>query len=383
MRPQRKPAAWWSLPGRARVVWQPLGVVGVVVPWNYPIYLALGPLTSALAAGNRIMVKMPERTPRTGAALAEALASAFAPDRIGIVLGDVEVARRFVALPFDHLVFTGSTAIGRQVMHAAAENLTPVTLELGGKSPAIIAPGYPVARAAERIMTGKCMNAGQTCIAPDYVLLPRDAQGHFVEAARAFVARSYPDLCANPDYSAMVDAVHYARLLALADDARGRGAQVVALAPESAACSRGHKLGPALVLNADDDMRILREEIFGPLLPLVPYDDLAQALRYVNARPRPLALYYFDSDSARIEHMLQHTHAGGVTVNDTILHIAQDELPFGGIGPSGMGHYHGQAGFAAFSKPKGVFVQSRFNAMRLLAPPYGKRFEALLRLLLR
>ncbi|MCC6534531.1 MAG: coniferyl aldehyde dehydrogenase [Burkholderiales bacterium] len=381
MRAQPRPVAWWSLPGRARVLWQPLGVVGIVVPWNYPIYLAVAPLASALAAGNRVLLKMPERVPRTSETFAAMIGAAFAADHVQVVLGDAEVARRFVALPFDHLLFTGSSAVGKQVMHAAAENLTPVTLELGGKSPAIVAPGYDIARAAERIMVGKCMNAGQTCIAPDYVLLPRGSEAQFTAAARAFVARAYPRLDANPDYSAIVDEGHYRRLASYVEEARGLGAEVVELA-QVAAVSTARKMAPALVLGATDAMRIMRDEIFGPLLPLVPYDELNDALRYVNARARPLALYYFDSDGERIQSVLERTHAGGVTVNDTILHIAQDALPFGGVGQSGMGHYHGEAGFRTFSKSKGVFLQARVNAMGLLTPPYGKGFDRLLRWLL-
>jgi acyl-CoA reductase-like NAD-dependent aldehyde dehydrogenase len=383
MRQRRRPAAWWSLPGSACVEWQPLGVVGIVVPWNYPIYLAAAPLVGALAAGNRAMIKLSERTPRTGAAFARMIEERFGSEHVHVVLGDVEVAQRFVALPFDHLLFTGSTAVGRQVMHAAADNLTPVTLELGGKSPAIVAPGFSIARAAQRIMVGKCLNAGQTCIAPDYVLLPRGSEGAFVDAARAFFECSYPHAASNPDYSAIIDTHHFQRLTSYLDEARRLGAEVIPLAQASAAAAGARKMPPALVLRASSAMRLLNEEIFGPLLPLVPYERLQEAIDYVNARPRPLALYYFDNERARIEHLLTHTHAGGVTVNDTILHVAQEALPFGGVGASGMGHYHGHAGFAAFSKPKGIFVQARVNAMPLLLPPYRRRFEMLLRWLLR
>jgi coniferyl-aldehyde dehydrogenase len=384
MRPQRKAVSHWFLPGSAHIVWQPLGVVGIVVPWNYPIYLTIGPLVSALAAGNRVLIKMPERTPRTAEAIAEMLHTRFGSDHVAVVRGDVAVARRFASLPFDHLLFTGSTEVGKHVMHAAADNLTPVTLELGGKSPAIIAPGFPLSRAVQRILIGKCLNAGQTCVAPDYVLLPRGSEAQFVAAARALVARWYPNLYGNADYTAIIDAGHHRRLLDTLDDARRSGADVIELCPSGTdSAEQGYKIAPTLVLRVTDTMRIMREEIFGPLLPLVPYDTLEQAIGYVNARPRPLALYYFDDDRTRIAHMLAHTHAGGVTVNDTILHIAQDELPFGGIGASGMGHYHGQAGFATFSKPKGVFTQSRLNAMPLLAPPYRRVFDALLHRMLR
>ncbi|HSD61795.1 MAG TPA: aldehyde dehydrogenase family protein, partial [Burkholderiales bacterium] len=267
---------------------------------------------------------------------------------------------------------------------AAAANLTPVTLELGGKSPAIVAPGFPLEEAADKIMFGKCANAGQTCVAPDYVLVPAGAEQAFAEAARAAVARLYPTLAANPDYSAIVNERHYRRLAGYLDDARARGATVLEINPARERLDpAARKLAPALVLGATDKMQAMRDEIFGPILPVVPYDGLDAALRYVEARPRPLALYYFDRDQARVRRVLAETHSGGVTVNDVLLHVVQEDLPFGGVGDSGMGHYHGRHGFETFSKQKGVFVQSRLSGAGLLKPPYGKRFEAMIRLLLR
>lgn len=383
MKPRRRSVSLWFRPGRASVICQPLGVVGIIAPWNYPLYLALGPLVSALAAGNRAMVKMSELAPATAALLEELVRYRFAPDEVCVVTGGPDVARAFAALPFDHLLFTGSTAVGRAVMHAAADNLIPVTLELGGKSPAIVGPDYPIAAAADRIMAGKCMNAGQTCIAPDYALVPADCVDEFVTAARRSVARCYPDPMHTPDFSAIVNAAHFARLAAYLDEARTGGATAVVLG--TADCvpdPETRRFPPTLLLDTRADCRVMNEEIFGPLLPVVPYRTLDEALEYVNARPRPLALYYFDRDERRIDRVLTNTVAGGVTVNDTILHIAQDDLPFGGVGPSGIGQYHGRDGFDTFSKQKGVFRQSRLNAMGLFAPPYGKRFERLVAFLL-
>jgi coniferyl-aldehyde dehydrogenase len=381
MRPERKSVSVWFLPGRARVVKQPLGVVGIIVPWNYPLYLAVGPLVSALAAGNRVMLKMSEFTPRFAELFAQSISSHFASDHVAVVNGDVEVAQAFAAKPFDHLLFTGSTSVGHQVMRAAAQHLTPVTLELGGKSPVIIAPEFPVDVAARRIIWGKCLNAGQTCIAPDYLLLPEAEVQGFIDAARNEVRRFYPESIASADYSAIINTHHYGRLLGYLEDARAKGAQVVPLADGESPSAR--KLPPTIVTGVNDDMRVMQDEIFGPLLPLVPYRHLDEALSYVADHPRPLAMYYFDYDRTRIERVLDDSIAGGVTINDTMLHIAQDELPFGGVGASGMGQYHGEEGFTIFSKRKGVFSQSRFNGLWLFKPPYGRLVERMFKLMLR
>lgn len=387
MRPQTRSVSLWFQPGRAEVRYQPLGAVGIIVPWNYPVFLAAAPLAGALAAGNRVLLKMSENSPATASLFAELVGKSFADDELSVVEGDVGVAREFAQLPFDHLLFTGSTDVGRHVMRAAADNLTPVTLELGGKSPAIIGPGAVAAghfaRAVERIVVGKCLNAGQTCIAPDYVLLPAGHEQAFIDRARQVVAACYPDIAHSADYSTIVDQRQYARLVSYLDEARARGAQVVDLAPGTLADPRTRRLPPLILLQAGDDLRVMREEIFGPLLPLVPYSDLEAAIGYVNARPRPLALYYFDQERVNIERVLNETVSGGVTVNDTILHIAQDDLPFGGVGPSGMGCYHGRAGFETFSVRKAVFRQSRLSAVGLFSPPYGALFDRLTRILLR
>ena len=383
MRPQRRATNFWFLPGRSRLVFQPLGVVGIVVPWNYPIYLAIGPMVAALAAGNRVMVKMSEAAPATGELLGRLVAEKFDPALLSVVNGGPEVAQEFVSLPLDHLLFTGSTAVGRHVMRAAAQNLTPVTLELGGKSPALVGRGIDAAEAADKILFGKCLNAGQTCIAPDYALVPEESVEAFAAAARATVARLYPRLRDNPDYTAIVNDRHRRRLAGYLEDARAQGARVETINPASEDLAGSPKMAPHLVTGAKDSMRVMQEEIFGPILPIVAYRTLDEAIAYVNARPRPLALYVFDHDAAAIERVLAGTISGGVTVNETLLHIAQEELPFGGVGPSGMGEYHGRAGFETFSKRKAVFYQSPLNALKLLRPPYGARFERLVKLLTR
>jgi acyl-CoA reductase-like NAD-dependent aldehyde dehydrogenase len=383
MRPQSVSPSIWFRPGRARVVWQPLGLVGIVVPWNYPVLLAASPMASALAAGNRVMVKMSELTAGTGALFAHLCERYLPSDWVQVVNGDVGTAERFVNLDFDHLLFTGSTAIGRRVMRAAAEHLTPVTLELGGKSPAIVGPHYPIATAAERILHGKCINAGQTCIAPDYVLVPQDRRDEFIACARAAVADLYPELGRTPDYTQIINDRHYGRLQDYLEEAREAGATLHALNPGRHDFTGTRILPPTLLIDVPPHCAVMQEEIFGPLLPVVGYHTLDDALAYVNARPRPLALYYFDHNRARIDRVLNETIAGGVTINDTILHIAQDNLPFGGVGPSGMGHYHGHDGFATFSKKKPVFLQSHINGLGLFKPPYGGRFEALIKILLR
>ena len=380
MRPKKAAADWLFAPARTEIRYQPLGVVGIIAPWNYPLYLALNPLAVAIAAGNHVMLKPSEHTPRTSALLQQLLGEVFPNDRVVTVLGGPDVAGAFAALPFDHLFFTGSTAVGRKVMAAAAQNLTPVTLELGGKSPAIVAPDYPIDTAAERIAAGKFLNAGQTCIAPDYVLLPRAAIEPFVAAVKKYISQRYADLAANPDYTSIVNAGQYARLKSYLDQAHAAGARIIELAPGDAG---KRVLPPTLVLDAREDLALMQDEIFGPILPLVAIDSVDAATDYINARPRPLALYHFDNDKARTERVLERTIAGGVTVNDTVLHIAQNDLPFGGVGPSGMGQYHGREGFLTFTKQKPVLYQARFSSSALLRPPYRKAADMLLKFLTR
>ena len=348
-------------------------MVGVIVRWNYPLFLSIGPLVGALAAGNRVMVKMSESTPATSQLIKELLAKVFPEDLVTVVLGEAEVGMAFSKLPFDHLLFTGATSIGKQVMRAAAENLTPVTLELGGKSPAIVSAEVPLADAAERIAFGKTLNAGQTCVAPDYVLVPKARVEGFVEAYRAAVLRFYPQLENNPDYTAIINERQQRRLSGYLEDAASKGATIVPLYAEA----QGRRMPHAVLLNVSDEMKVMQDEIFGPLLPVIPYDNLEDAFAFINQRPRPLALYYFGYDKREQQRVLEETHSGGVCLNDTLLHVAQDDMPFGGIGPSGMGHYHGHEGFLTFSKAKGVLVKQRLNAAKLIYPPYGTALQKL------
>lgn len=384
MKARRVPTSFHSLPGTSRILPQPVGVVGVVSPWNYPLQLALAPAAVALAAGNRVLVKPSEVTPTFSALLAELVAQFFPPDECAVVLGAAEVGKTFVSQPFDHLFFTGSTAVGRHVAMAAAANLTPVTLELGGKSPAIIDPSADLAQAAARIAGGKLLNAGQTCIAPDYVLVPRAQRDAFVAAFTQAAQRMYPRLDANPDYTSIVNERHYARLRGLVEDAQRRGAKAVRVEPQGEQEQPAlRKLRPTLLLDVQPDMAVMQEEIFGPVLPVIAYDAAEEPIAFINARPRPLALYWFGTDADRRQAVLTRTHAGGVTINDVLLHIAQENLPFGGTGDSGIGAYHGEYGFRLFSKEKPVFVQSRWAGSDMLRPPYGPKAERIVALLRR
>jgi coniferyl-aldehyde dehydrogenase len=372
MRPERRPINLTFRPARGEVRYAPLGVVGIVAPWNYPFQLAIVPLASAIAAGNRVMIKPSEHTPHVSLLLARMLGSIFDPDQVLVVQGDAALGAAFTQLPFDHLLFTGSTAVGRKVMAAAAANLTPVTLELGGKCPAVIAPGYPVAHAADRIAFGKCFNGGQTCVAPDYVLVPRAQRDAFVEAYLASVRRRYPALAGNPDYTAIINGRQAARLREWLEDARARGVEVRQHAPAGDAPAGVELLPPTVLLDPPEDAMVMREEIFGPLLPVKSYDNLNEAVAYVLSKDKPLALYAFDRDAARVEKMLERVSAGMACVNDVLVQFGQTSFPIGGVGASGMGAYHGHTGFLAFSKAMPVMYQSRLNGMKLFDAPYGK-----------
>lgn len=367
MRSKRATADWLFLPASTEIRYQPVGVVGIIAPWNYPVNLALAPLAAAIAAGNHVMLKPSEHTPRTAALLQELLDDVFPAERVATVLGGAPVAAAFSALELDHLFFTGSTQVGRKVMAAAATHLTPVTLELGGKSPAIIAPDYPIVTAARRVAAGKFLNAGQTCIAPDYVLMQRDRIADFVAEIQKYISVNYEDLANNADYSSIVNDAQFARLTGLVAAARADGLKVIELASGDAA---QRILAPTLVIDPPVDSAVMQEEIFGPILPIVAVDSVDAAVRFINAQPRPLALYHFDHNAARTRRVLEQTIAGGAAINDTVLQFAQSTLPFGGIGPSGMGQYHGRAGFLTFSKQKSVFYQSRLSSMALMRPPY-------------
>ena len=363
------------LGARARVEYQPKGVVGVISPWNFPVSLSIAPLAGIFAAGNHAMVKTSEFTPATAALLEQLAAQYFKPNELAFVSGEAEVGAEFAALPFDHLLFTGATGIGRHILRAAAENLTPVTLELGGKSPVILGRSADLPRAAERIALGKMLNAGQICLAPDYLIVPAEREEKVVEALIASASAMYPSLLANPDYTAIMNDRHHKRLVDALQDARSKGAELVAVNPagEDFPASNARKLPLTIIRNATDDMIVMQEEIFGPLLPVRRYDAIDDAIEEVNRRDRPLGLYYFGSDPAERRRVLDRTVSGGVSLDDVIFHNVIEDLPFGGVGPSGMGSYHGIDGFRTFSHARAVFQQSRFDIAKLagLKPPYG------------
>jgi len=370
IKPERRPVSINFQPGKAWVRHEPLGVIGIISPWNYPLQLALSPLVDALAAGNRALLKPSELTPAFAELLKQVVAEHFAEDEVAVVTGGVDVGRAFSSLPFDHLLFTGSTAVGRQVYRAAAENLVPVTLELGGKSPVILCDDYPVPKAARSIAFGKFLNAGQTCIAPDYVLVPRHQAEPLADALLAEVRRSYPTVAGNPDYSGVISKRHRDRLVDAIEAARSAGAKVLTHGEVEAESSG--KVPPTIVLDAPEETILASEEIFGPVLPIVPYDTLDDAIAFVNGRDRPLALYCFTKNEGRQRQVLDRTVSGGVTLNGTLLHIAQESLPFGGVGASGIGAYHGKEGFKRFSHARAVHKVGAWNAFEKLGPPWGK-----------
>ncbi|MFG6465258.1 coniferyl aldehyde dehydrogenase [Roseateles sp. BYS87W] len=380
MKPRRVETPLHFLPARNVLMRQPLGVVGVVAPWNYPYYLAMAPAVAALAAGNRVLIKPSELTPETSALMARIVAEHFAPEEMHVITGDAEVGKAFTQLPFDHLFFTGSTPVGRIVAQAAAKNLTPVTLELGGKSPALVDRSADLGLTASRLAFGKLFNAGQTCVAPDYLLVPRELMEPLTQRLLAEMRRMYPTIAGNADYTSIVSPRHFARLQGLIDDAAQRGARVLRSHVDQ---PDDRRLVPALLLDVPPDATVMQEEIFGPLLPIVPYDQVDDALAHIHRGDRPLALYWFGQDGAARDRVMAQTHAGGVTVNDCLWHLGQEEQPFGGVGASGMGAYHGEWGFRTFSKEKPLFIQSRFAGTKLFQPPYGATFERLLALLKR
>lgn len=383
MRTRRAPTPLYLRPGRSWIERQPLGVIGIVSPWNYPVQLALLPAIAALAAGNRALIKPSEITPATSALLAALVARYFSPAELAVVNGGADVGAVFARQPFDHLLFTGSTRVGRSIALAAAENLTPVTLELGGKSPALIHANANLAALSARLTIGKLLNAGQTCIAPDYALVPAQHAEALVQALRHAVTRLYPAPIDNRDYASIVDQRHHSRLIALLDDARAKGARVIELGPANGSTMGMRRMPPTLVLDVSDAMAVMQQEIFGPILPIETYATLDQAIERINARPRPLAMYMFGGSTTERRRVLEQTIAGGVTLDDTLWHFSNENLPFGGVGGSGYGAYHGERGFLTFSHQKPVFAQARASPGRLLYPPYGERFEATLRLLKR
>ena len=371
------------LGAKAWVEYQPLGVVGVISPWNFPVNLTFTPLAGVLSAGNRCMIKPSEYTPATSAAMAAGFAEEFDEEEIAVITLGPQTGADFSGLAFDHLLFTGATSVAKHVMRAASENLVPVTLELGGKSPVIISPKADMAPTTDALMAGKMMNAGQICLAPDYVFVPRDRMGEFVESSKRSVAKMYPTLLDNPDYTSVVNARHFERINGYVDEARERGVEVVEINPadEDFRQQSAHKIAPTLLIDPPEDSAVMQEEIFGPVMPIKSYDSLDETLDYVNSHDRPLGLYYFGTDQQETERVLNQTTSGGVTLNDVVMHVAQENLPFGGVGPSGMGAYHGEDGFRTFSHAKSVFKQATFNPAEKLGlrPPYGDKLMSLLK----
>ena len=378
MRPERRRVDIGFRPGRAFVQWQPLGCVAIVSPWNYPLLLTVSPLVDAIAAGNRVIVKPSELVPRFSALFARLMAQVTDPLHVAVVTGGPAIGQAVCGLPLDHLLFTGSTAVGRLVARAAAETLTPVTLELGGKSPALVCPDFDLARAARTIAQGKLFNAGQTCIAPDYALVPQEQIEAFAAATMHAATAMYPHIAGNPDYTAIISARHAARLEELVQEAEAGGARVLR-APSD---GDGQRFPPVILLDAPVDSVVMTEEIFGPILPVVGYRSLDEALSFIAARPRPLAFYPFTRDPTVLATVLNRTVSGGASVNTVIMHCIQDDLPFGGVGASGMGAYHGRDGFRRFSHARGVYQPGRFNALEFLAPPYGRKVRLALRAML-
>jgi len=380
MKPRRASISALYMPAHNEIQPQPLGVVGIMVPWNYPLFLAVGPIIDALTAGNRVMVKMSEAAPKFAQAFAEAVARYFSQDMVCVVLGEVDIAQEFSKLPFDHLLYTGSTAVGKKVMAAAAPNLTPVTLELGGKSPVIVLNGANLESAVNRVMMGKTLNAGQTCIAPDYVLVQRKDHEAFIRLAKEWMDKHYPNIADNPDYSRIINNQQFKRVKGYLDQLPGEDVHLLTDAEPNIDT---RLMPPIIVSEPNDDSEVMQNEIFAPVLPLVHYDTLEDAIDYVNARPRPLALYVFGDDQNEIEQVRSHTVSGGLCINEVILHVVQHDLPFGGVGHSGTGAYHGQAGFERLSHMKPIFVQNKLNGMNLLLPPYGGFFKKAMGIMLK
>jgi len=378
MKPSRRSPGLLLAPASIKVRYQPVGVVGIVVPWNFPINLAIVPLITAIAAGNRAMLKMSEFTPKANAVLAEIITSVFSREEVALIEGETELSSAFSKLPFDHLLFTGSTVVGKHVMRAAADNLTPVTLELGGKSPVIVAPDIAIKDAVGRIMFGKSLNAGQICVAPDYILCPREKISEFVSAYRKEFNRRYPKAMENQDYSNVIDNRQYDRLKNWLSDAKNKGAKVETMLSGDNLDDEKHRMLPHLILDVSDDMTLMQDEIFGPLLPILPYDNIDEAITIVKSRPHPLALYIMSFDKATQEKIQAETISGGVAINDTIMHVAAEDAPFGGVGPAGMGHYHGVEGFRTLSKAKTILQQGKFYSTRFIHPPYGRVLQKII-----
>ena len=380
MKPQKRPVEFplGMLGSKAQVQYQPKGTIGIISPWNFPVNLTFTPLANVFAAGNRAMIKPSEFTEATSELMRELFAKYYTEEEVSVVTGGPDVGAAFSKLPFDHLLFTGATSVARHVMRAAADNLVPLTLELGGKSPVVLGRSADLEKAASRIMAGKTLNAGQICLAPDYAFVPADKTGEFVGAAQGAVAKMYADgLKDNDDYTSIVNQRHFDRLNSYLDDAREKGAEVIEINPagENFTQQPHHKMAPHIVLNPTDDMKVMQDEIFGPILPVKSYTDTSEAIGYINDNPRPLGLYYFGDDKNERDMVLNNTTSGGVTVNDVVFHVAQEDLPFGGVGPSGMGSYHGHDGFLEFSHKKAVYTQTGSELLAMMRPPYGDKYR--------
>jgi len=380
MRPQKRSTSIWLLGSGNRVIPQPLGVVGIVVPWNYPLFLCISPLIGALAAGNRCMIKMAANSRHLSQLLKGLFAEKFSADMLTIAHG--AKGTDFSSLAFDHLIFTGSGDSGRQVMRAAANNLTPVTLELGGKSPTIIAADYSITKAAERLLFSKCLNAGQTCVAPDYVFVPEGKIDEFIAASKVIISGRYTNI-ESADYTSIIDDRAYLRLKNTLADAIDQGATATVLVPNSQANDVTRKFPPTLLTQVKGTMRVMQEEIFGPLLPIMAYQHIDDVLGYINSKDRPLALYLFSNDKQLQDKVINKTRSGGVCLNDAALHVGQNDMPFGGAGESGMGQYHGTEGFMAMSKLRPIFKQARFSPLAMMYPPYGQKFDRIIKIMLR
>ena len=378
MRPSKRHISPLHMPAKGWVEYQPLGVVGIISPWNYPLLLAMSPLVCALAAGNHAMIKISSSSATLGKVLEKALAEAFPRDLVAVINGGCPISDAFSHLAFDKLIFTGSTEVGKTVMRAASENLVPVILELGGKSPAIVHDSVEILDVAQRIALGKLWNAGQTCVAPDYLYLPRGKTGEFVEQFRKVATSMYPSLRNNQDYTSIVSDKQYRRLQGYLENAQATGANIIEINPKTEELTDVRKIAPTLVTNVSPDMDIMKNEIFGPILPIFEYDNVNEVLAFINSRPRPLALYYFDYDKERADYIAKYTHSGHFGINQVITHVAQDDMPFGGIGASGMGKYHGEEGFFSFSHGRSVMSKPKFYALRFVGAPFNKPIHKLI-----
>jgi len=376
---KRKPEFPFGFLGaKAEIRPVPKGTIGIISPWNFPVNLAFSPLANVFAAGNRAMIKPSEFTEHTSELMAKLIAQHFDEEECAVVIGGPDVGAAFTALPFDHMIFTGATSIAHHVMRAAADNLVPLTLELGGKSPVVLGRSANLEKAATRIMAGKTMNAGQICLAPDYAFVPQEKTGEFVQAATSAVATMFPDgLKDNDDYTSVVNQRHYDRLMGYLEEAKSKSAEVIEINPagENFSQQPHHKIAPHIIVDPDDDLQVMQDEIFGPILPIKSYSDTKDAVAYINAKPRPLGLYYFGEDASEQSQVVDGTTSGGVTINDVIFHVGQEDLPFGGVGPSGMGAYHGRDGFNEFSHRKAVYKQTGSEILKMVRPPYTDKFR--------